>query len=75
MKWGAIFGLTVIVAFIFLYEWPQMNPKQKKEKAAFIGLTAMGWLLGVLLVFFPDMPGPTQLYTAIFKPFGKLLEK
>lgn len=74
MKWGAVLGITVLVACIVLYEWPSMNPKQKKEKAAFIGLTAMGWLLGVLLVFFPDLPGPTQLFETIFKPLGKLLE-
>lgn len=75
MKWGAVFVLTVIVALMFLYEWPQMNLKQKKEKAAFIGLAAMGWLLGVLLVFFPDLPGPTHLLDTLFKPLGKLLEK
>lgn len=71
---GGCIRITVLVACIVLYEWPSMNPKQKKEKAAFIGLTAMGWLLGVLLVFFPDLPGPTQLFETIFKPLGKLLE-
>ena len=75
MKWGAVLGLTVFVALMVLYEWPTMNPKQKKEKAAFIGLTAMGWLLGMILVFFPDFPGPTQLFETIFKPLGKMLEK
>lgn len=74
MKWGAIFGITVLVACMALFEWPTMNPKQKKEKAAFIGLMVMGWLLGVLLVFFPDLPNPTDLFDTIFKPFGKMLE-
>lgn len=75
MKWGAVFGLSVIVTFMFLYEWPQMNRKQKKEKVTFIGLTAMGWLLGVMLVFFPDLPGPTQLFDNLFKPLGKMLKQ
>ncbi|MEW9673440.1 hypothetical protein [Ammoniphilus sp. 3BR4] len=75
MKWGAVFGLSVLVACMVLFEWPKMNSNQKKEKATFIGLTAMGWLLGVLLVFFPDLPSPTDLFDTIFKPFGKLLEK
>lgn len=75
MRWGAVFGITVLVACMVLFEWPTMNPKQKKEKATFIGLTAMGWLLGVLLVFFPDLPGPTQLLETILKPLGKMLEK
>lgn len=75
MKWGAILWITVIVAFMVLFEWPKMNPKEKKEKAAFLGLSAMGWMLGVLLVFFPDLPNPTQLFDTIFKPLGKMLEK
>ncbi|MFS0815310.1 hypothetical protein [Peribacillus phoenicis] len=52
-----------------------MNKNQKKEKRAFVTLTMAGWLLAVLLVFFPDMPGPTHLMDMIFKPLGKLLEK
>lgn len=75
MKWGAVFGITVLVACILLYEWPQIDPEQKREKMAFIGLTAMGWLLGILLVLFPDLPSPTYLFDTIFKPFGKMLEK
>lgn len=73
MNWGAVFGLSVIVTCMFLYEWPQMNQKQKKEKAAFLGLTAIGWMLGVVLVFFPDLPGPAQLFNNLIKPLGKML--
>ena len=75
MKWGAVLGVTVIVVIMILYEWPKMNPEQKREKATFIGLLAMGWLLGVLLVFFPDMPNPSKLFAAVFEPFGKMLEQ
>jgi len=35
----------------------------------------MGWLLAILLLFFPDMPGPTQMIEKLFKPLGKMLEK
>lgn len=75
MKWGAVLGITIVVALLVLYEWPTINPQRKKERIAFIGLTAIGWLLGVLLVFFPDMPNPTQLFEAILKPLTRLLEK
>lgn len=75
MKWGAILGISVLVAFMVLYEWPQIDSKHKKDRAAFIGLVAMGWLIGILLVLFPDLPSPTDLFDAIFMPFGKLLEK
>lgn len=34
----------------------------------------MGWILAVLLIFFPEMPGPTDLIDWIFKPLGKMLE-
>lgn len=74
MKLAAVLGITVIVALMALYEWPQMNSDQTKEKAAFIGVTVMGWLLGVFLVFFPDSPGPSHLFDTIFKPLGKMLE-
>ncbi|MFC4770293.1 hypothetical protein [Effusibacillus consociatus] len=75
MKWGFVFGVTVVAGLMALYEWPKMNQNQKKEKAAFVTLTAIGWLLAVLLLFFPDMPGPTQLIDTIYKPLGKLLEE
>ena len=75
MKYGSVIGITVIVILITLFEWPKMKKEQKKEKWAFVSLTMAGWILAILLVFFPDMPGPTQLVETIFKPFSKLLEK
>lgn len=75
MKWISVAGITVCVVLIALFEWPKMERYQKKEKAAFVTLTASGWLLANLLLFFPDIPGPTQLLDTIFKPLGKLLEK
>ena len=74
MKWITIVGITICVVVIALYEWPQMEQNQKKEKAAFVTLTAMGWLLAILLLFFPDMPGPTQMIEKLFAPLGRMLE-
>lgn len=75
MKWVALCGVTLVVALIVLYEWRKINPNQKNEKAAFITLTASGWVLAALLIFFPELPGPTQWVEAVFRPLGKLLEK
>jgi multisubunit Na+/H+ antiporter MnhB subunit len=75
MKWGEVAGITVILLAIALFEWPRMNSNQRKEKAAFATLSFIGWVLAVLLIFQPEMPGPTQLVEFIYKPFGKLLEK
>ncbi|MDF2962301.1 MAG: hypothetical protein K0S39_4036 [Paenibacillus sp.] len=73
MKWGSLIGIIVIVALMILFEWPKIN--RSKEKIAFIILTAIGFVLAIVLLFYPDMPGPTQMLISIFKPFGKLLKK
>lgn len=75
MRWTTILGITVIVALMAMYEWPKMKQHLKREKAAFAAILIIGWLLAILLVFYPDMPGPTQMVDAIYKPLGKLLEK
>ncbi|MFC5406856.1 hypothetical protein [Cohnella soli] len=75
MNWAAILGITVILILMVLFEWPKMNKNMKKEKAAFVTITIIGWLLAILLVLFPDMPGPTQFVDMIYRPLGKLLEK
>ncbi|MGP0690230.1 hypothetical protein ACW5UC_27180 [Priestia aryabhattai] len=75
MKWITVLGITICVVLIVWYEWPKINRNQKKEKVVFVALTAMGWLLAILLLFFPDMPGPTQMIEMLFKPLGKMLEK
>jgi hypothetical protein len=75
MKWGALLGITTIFTLIALYEWPQMKATEKKERAAFVTLAVTGWVISVLLLHFPDMPGPTQIIDAIYKPIGKIIEK
>ncbi|WP_028547481.1 hypothetical protein [Paenibacillus sp. UNC451MF] len=74
MSWGIILAATVIVILMFLYEWPKMKQHSKKEKTAFVVIAAIGWVLAILLVVFPDMKGPTQWVDALYKPLGKLLE-
>ena len=73
MNSGSVLAVTLVVVFILLYEWPKINRNQKKEKVVFICLTATGWLLAVLIIFFPDIPNPTQLVEKIFQPISKLI--
>ncbi|RYG72482.1 hypothetical protein EU245_10370 [Lentibacillus lipolyticus] len=75
MKWLMVLGIVVVAILMTLYEWPKINKEQKREKKAFVVLTAGSVILAVVLVYFPAMPGPTQLVDAIFKPLGKLLEQ
>lgn len=74
MKILSAVGVLFVVILMALYEWPKMDKNQVKEKWAFVLLALTGWVLSVLLIYFPDMPGPTQLIEFIFKPLGKFLE-
>lgn len=75
MKWVGVLAATIAAGFVFLYGWPRLYQKEKKEKVMFIALTFTGWLLGIFLAFFPDMPGPTQLVNTIYSPLSKILIK
>ncbi|MCM3114249.1 hypothetical protein M3610_02940 [Neobacillus sp. MER 74] len=74
MRWGPLFGSTFIVLCMTLFQWKKLNRNQKKEKAAFVSLTILGWLLMNLLFTFPNIPGPTEMIDSIYKPLGNLLE-
>jgi hypothetical protein len=71
---GPLFMSTIIVICMFLFQWPKITKEQKKEKAAFITLTVLGWVLINFLFIFPNTPGPTELISLMFKPLGRLLE-
>ncbi|MBB3867230.1 hypothetical protein DER53_15665 [Parageobacillus toebii NBRC 107807] len=75
MKIGLILGTLVLVALIFLYEWPRINRTQKKEKAVFVVLLSLGTILAMVLIWNPDLPGPTQMVDYIYKPLGRMMEK
>lgn len=75
MKLLSVLGIILIGILITLFDWKKINIDQKKEKQVFVILTAGSIILAILLVYFPEMPGPTQMVEGIFKPLGKLLEK
>jgi multisubunit Na+/H+ antiporter MnhB subunit len=75
LTWVFIVGITLVVALMILYEWPRMNPNQKKEKAVFAILVTMEWLLAILLLFYPNLPSPTQILEVVFQPLSKFLKK
>jgi multisubunit Na+/H+ antiporter MnhB subunit len=74
MKWGPAFGTTFLVFLIVLYQWSKLKQNQKKEKVVLMFISSMGWLLAILLIFFPNMPGPSELIDYLYRPLGKLLE-
>jgi uncharacterized membrane protein YbhN (UPF0104 family) len=74
IKLGYVFVISIVAVFIILHNWSKINQNQKKEKWTFVTLTMAGWLLSVLLVYFPDIPGPSNLIDKLFKPLATLLE-
>lgn len=73
VKWAMVLGIAVVLLVMFLYEWPRMERQWKREKIAFAVLTVLGGILASALVFYPDMPGPTQWLATLYKPLEHLL--
>ncbi|ETI68643.1 hypothetical protein [Neobacillus vireti] len=74
MKVGGIFGITALIVLIYLWEWPKLKKNGRKIIVVFFTLITIGWVLAILLVLFPNMPGPSQLIDFIFKPIGRYWE-
>ncbi|UVI28751.1 hypothetical protein [Paenibacillus spongiae] len=68
-----LLAITCAAAFITLANWRGM--KYWKEKAAFLMITSGGWLIAILLICFPNMKGPSEWISMIFKPLDLLLHK
>jgi hypothetical protein len=73
MKAAMVLGITVLVSLVTFFQWPKMDRNQRKEKTSYIALAILGWVLSILLVFFPEMDGPTEMLNKLFKPFGQML--
>jgi len=65
--------IAVIVGILAWFEWKKFNQRQKKEKAAFLALLAIGAGLTAWLICFPDTPGPNQWFDTLLKPLATWL--
>ncbi|MNI08802.1 hypothetical protein D3C73_618510 [compost metagenome] len=74
MKWVSMLVLTLIVVAIVFIELPELKGR-KRETWSFFGFLLTGWFVSVMLVFKPDLPGPTDWVQALFKPIGQMLKK
>ncbi|MEF3303681.1 hypothetical protein [Paenibacillus sp. GYB003] len=70
----SVIGITLLAAAVLMSDRRNWSRRSWKERAAFAAITALGWAIAVLLVFVPELPGPTQLVESIFGPLGKSLE-
>ncbi|MFJ7831093.1 hypothetical protein ACIQXU_12785 [Peribacillus sp. NPDC097284] len=69
---AVILGVTVLLFLLFLFNYPKIDRSHKREKTVVL-LLAIGWVLAILLILFPEMPGPTQIFNILFGPLKKLL--
>lgn len=70
MNW-VFWGATAAVILIFCSEWPKLKQKPFRDRATFVTLLLIAW---VMFYFdLPHTPGPTQLLQALYNPLIKLL--
>ncbi|WP_045520580.1 hypothetical protein [Neobacillus niacini] len=69
MKVVGILVVTVILVFIFLIQRRGLARSEKRVKRAFFSIMMVNWVFAVLLVIFPEMPGPGQMIDFIYKSF------
>ncbi|MFD0711598.1 hypothetical protein [Paenibacillus sp. GCM10027626] len=72
MNWRIWISATIIILLIFWFEWPRIKQNPPKDKAAFVVLLLIGWVLSMFDLL--HLPGPTTLLNAIFKPLARMLE-
>lgn len=68
MTWLYITGVTSIASVIVWAEWHGPENKGNKERAALLAVAAFAWLAAVLVLLFPNMPGPIELINILCKP-------
>lgn len=74
MRIGAILFITLLAGLIIWFEWSQLKANGKKEKIVVFVITGMAYTVALLKMYFPHLPGPTELLEVIYKPLSKLLE-
>jgi multisubunit Na+/H+ antiporter MnhB subunit len=75
LKWVGVAALTVLALVLAWYELPRLTAEMKRERTVFLVITVTGWGLGSLLIFFPEMPGLTQLVDFLYRPLYPLIGK
>ncbi|EFM09081.1 conserved hypothetical protein [Paenibacillus curdlanolyticus YK9] len=70
---NSLFALVVAGIAMVAYDWRSM--KDIRTKAVYLVLFGCGFTLSVTLLFYPELPGPSDLLRPIFAPAAKLLLK
>lgn len=68
MTWLYVTGVTGVTALMVWAEWRGLEPDNKKERIAMTAVAASGWLVAVLVLVFPNWPGPIEFFNSLLKP-------
>jgi cell division protein FtsW (lipid II flippase) len=69
-------GLLLICLLITGFQWFLIRKKTPlKERLTYLSILCLCWILALILVFNPGLPGPTNWLDSIFRPLGKLIDK
>ncbi|MGI6126162.1 MAG: hypothetical protein ACOYEF_04280 [Planifilum sp.] len=74
MLLGKMLAVTVTGLLIVGFEWPKINREYKRERMALLVFTVLGWGLWLLILSFPDLPGPTHLMRDLMHPFTRWVD-
>lgn len=73
MIWLKIGGISLAVALIVRFEWIRLNAGAARERTALIALAFVCWISALLVVLFPEIPGPMRLIDWLYRPLAGLL--
>ncbi|MBB6671552.1 hypothetical protein [Cohnella nanjingensis] len=70
----AIPCLLSVCAIVTVIHWLKLRKHApRKERIAYLSLIGAVWVLAILLLWIPHLPGPTQLVKIVFGPLGHAL--
>ncbi|MFX3649762.1 MAG: hypothetical protein ACE3K2_10080 [Paenibacillus sp.] len=72
MKLGSILGILMLAAAIIYGEWK--GSKEKRARIVSAGITAVAAVIGIILLFQPRLPGPTQVMKLVFGSVDKIMK-
>ncbi|PWW08414.1 hypothetical protein DFQ01_101135 [Paenibacillus cellulosilyticus] len=65
--------VTLVAIGMLLFDWRGLT--DIRTKIAYFSLYIPGFTLAILLIIYPNLPGPVQWMRPLFAPLAKLLFK
>ncbi|WP_315792584.1 hypothetical protein [Paenibacillus sp. BIC5C1] len=72
MRLASVLGIMLLASGIIYGEW--LSTKQKRARVPVAGITVAAVFLAIVILFLPNVPGPTQVIKLIFGKVDKLMK-